>query len=74
TALSANELADKLGIAESRARVLPAGIAIVAAVAAAADVTRIDMARSGVRLGLLMELLKPEPEATTRLGQRGVDG
>jgi exopolyphosphatase / guanosine-5'-triphosphate,3'-diphosphate pyrophosphatase len=62
TRISARDLAVRLGIAESRARVLPAGIAIVAAVAAAFDAAHIDMARSGVRLGLLMEALQPERE------------
>lgn len=53
--IPANALADRLGIAEARARVLPAGAAIAAAVA---DITRpaaMQTARSGIRRGLLLE-------------------
>ncbi|HEU5432410.1 MAG TPA: hypothetical protein VFU81_12150, partial [Thermomicrobiales bacterium] len=66
TRIRARDLAVRLGIAESRARVLPAGIAIVAAIAAAFDAAQIDMARSGVRLGLLLEALAPVRERPSR--------
>ncbi|HEU0116677.1 MAG TPA: hypothetical protein VFQ80_18435 [Thermomicrobiales bacterium] len=74
TRIAARDLADRLSIAESRARVLPAGIAIVAALAAAADAARIDMARSGVRLGLLLELLRPDETTPPPRDERDADG
>jgi exopolyphosphatase/guanosine-5'-triphosphate,3'-diphosphate pyrophosphatase len=74
TQMSAGDLATWLGIAESRARVLPAGIAIVAAVADTFGATRIEMARSGVRLGLLLDVLRPNPAAAAGPRERDVDG
>ncbi len=65
TRIRSSDLARDLGIAESRARVLPAGIAIVAAIGAAFDVAGIDMARSGIRLGLLIEELQPDRATPT---------
>lgn len=55
--LNAVELADIIDAPESRARVLPAGVAIVAAVAARVMATRIETARSGIRSGLLLDAL-----------------
>lgn len=47
-------LARQLSIAEARARVLPAGVAIVAALADGVRPGRIEVARSGIRTGLLL--------------------
>jgi len=55
--LSAAELADEIDIPEARARVLPAGVAIVAAIASHLDPERIEISRSGIRAGLLLEAL-----------------
>ena len=55
--LSAAELADEIDIPEARARVLPAGVAIVAAIASRLDPERIEISRSGIRTGLLLEAL-----------------
>ena len=57
TRVSAAELAGTLGIPEARARVLPAGVAIVAALADRVLPGRIETARSGIRTGLLLEAL-----------------
>lgn len=54
-AVSASELAASLGAAESRARVLPAGAAIVAALIDLVQPESVHIARSGVRAGLLIE-------------------
>ena len=53
--LSAAELADEIGIPEARARVLPAGVAIVAAIASHFQPERIEISRGGIRTGLLLE-------------------
>jgi exopolyphosphatase/pppGpp-phosphohydrolase len=58
--LSAAELADEIEIPEARARVLPAGVAVVAAIAARLDPERIEISRSGIRTGLLLEALYGE--------------
>ncbi|MFT4038255.1 MAG: CHAD domain-containing protein [Thermomicrobiales bacterium] len=58
--LNAVELAEIIDAPESRARVLPAGVAIVAAVAARVMATRIETARSGIRSGLLLDALARE--------------
>src|SRR5215212_1015063 len=55
--LSAAELADEIEIPEARARVLPAGVTIVAAIASRLDAERIEISRSGIRAGLLLEAL-----------------
>jgi exopolyphosphatase/pppGpp-phosphohydrolase len=55
--LSAAELADEIDIPEARARVLPAGVAIVAAITSRFDPERIEISRSGIRAGLLLEAL-----------------
>lgn len=52
----AAEVADRLGIPEARARVLPAGAAIVAALADRVRPVEIEVARSGIRAGLLLAL------------------
>lgn len=57
TVLNAAELAEIIEAPEARARVLPAGVAIVAAIAARVLATRIETARSGIRSGLLLETL-----------------
>lgn len=61
--LSAAELAEIIEAPEARARVLPAGVAIVAAVAARVLATRIETARSGIRSGLLLEVLTRPTDA-----------
>ncbi len=58
--LSAAELADEIDIPEARARVLPAGVAIVAAIASHLKPERIEISRSGIRAGLLLEALRGE--------------
>jgi hypothetical protein len=58
--LTAAELADEIEIPEARARVLPAGVAIVAAIASCLRSDRIEIARSGIRTGLLLEALYGE--------------
>ena len=55
--LSAAELADEIEIPEARARVLPAGVAIVAAIASRVQPNRVEVSRSGIRNGLLLEAL-----------------
>jgi len=68
TTVTADELARDLAISPARARVLPAGVAIVAALADVVRPGRIEIARSGVRVGLLLEAFArpspPEPAAT----------
>jgi exopolyphosphatase/guanosine-5'-triphosphate,3'-diphosphate pyrophosphatase len=54
THITAADLAERIGIAEARARVLPAGIAVVQAFARALQPGRIEVARSGIRTGLLL--------------------
>jgi hypothetical protein len=53
--LTAAEVADEIDIPEVRARVLPAGVAIVASIAGCQRSDRIEIARSGIRTGLLLE-------------------
>ena len=73
--LSAAEVADEISIPEARARVLPAGVAIVAAIAARVDPARIEISRSGIRVGLLLEALSggviPAGDSETRAGSGG---
>ena len=63
--VAAAPLAEELAITEARARVLPAGIAIIAAIVDWLRPPRVDVARSGIRTGLLLELREEE-----RLGAR----
>jgi exopolyphosphatase/pppGpp-phosphohydrolase len=64
-AKSAADLAAEAGIPEPRARVLPAGAAIVAALAMRFAPERIEIARSGIRTGLLLEMFEAaNPDAT----------
>ena len=56
---SAAELAAEIDIPEARARVLPAGVAIVAAIARWMKPDRIEISQSGIRTGLLIETLHP---------------
>ncbi|MDQ2682357.1 MAG: hypothetical protein M3Y37_02405, partial [Chloroflexota bacterium] len=53
----AEALAGRLGIAVARARVLPAGIAVVRGIAGVMRPAEVQSAASGIRDGLLMELL-----------------
>lgn len=53
--LTTAELADEIEAPEARARVLPAGIAIVAAIADRIGTEQIQVARSGIRTGLLLQ-------------------
>lgn len=53
--LTAAALAESLSIADARARVLPAGVAIVAALVDGVRPGRIEIARSGIRTGLLLD-------------------
>jgi exopolyphosphatase/pppGpp-phosphohydrolase len=58
TTMTASALAREIEIPEARARVLPAGIAIVAAIAASVRPGNIEIARSGVRAGLLLDAFR----------------
>ena len=60
TRISAADLAPLIGAAEARARVLPASIATVLAVAGASGAEEIATAASGIRTGLLLEALDVE--------------
>lgn len=72
--IKAVDLAARLGIAESRARVLPAGVAIVAGLADALRPGRIEMARSGIRTGVLLEEFGGSAGTAGRPGaDRGTD-
>lgn len=53
--LTAAELAECIEAPEARARVLPAGVAVVSAIANRVLAGHIEIARSGVRTGLLLE-------------------
>ncbi len=64
--LSAAELADELDIPEARARVLPAGVAIVASIASCLHSDRIEISRSGIRTGLLLEALYGDGPASEK--------
>jgi exopolyphosphatase/pppGpp-phosphohydrolase len=55
TTVRAEDLATSLAIPEARARVLPAGVAIVAALIDLVAPSTIVVAQSGIRAGLLME-------------------
>lgn len=55
TRIESPDLAELLDVAAARARVLPAGVAIVAAVADRITPARIEVARSGIRRGLLID-------------------
>ncbi len=57
TRIAAVDLAPRIGAAEARARVLPAGIATVLAVADASGAEQIATAASGIRTGLLLDAL-----------------
>jgi hypothetical protein len=72
--LNAAELAEIIDAPEARARVLPSGVAIVAAIASRVLATRIETARSGIRSGLLLEILaRPtEAEKSRKTRSRGV--
>jgi len=59
--LSSEALAGQLQISELRARVLPAGVAVVDALQTVFRPTTIDVARSGIRTGLLIEAFAAEP-------------
>ena len=60
TRIPAADLAPMIGAAEVRARVLPAGIATVLAVAEASGAEQIATAASGIRAGLLLNALGAE--------------
>ena len=57
--LSAAELAAKIDIPRARARVLPAGVAIVAAITEWMKPDQIVISQSGIRTGLLVEAMHP---------------
>lgn len=62
--LTAAELADAIDVAEARARVLPAGVAIVAAIASLVQPASIEAAQSGLRAGLLLEAFESMSAST----------
>jgi hypothetical protein len=55
TRMTAAELAERIAVPEARARVLPAGVAIVAAITERVKPESIEISHSGVRAGLLLE-------------------
>jgi hypothetical protein len=55
TSLTAAELSGRIAVPEARARVLPAGVAIVAAITDSVQPEWIEISHSGVRAGLLLE-------------------
>lgn len=63
TECPAATLAPRISASVERARVLPAGIAIAAAMAEFVDPRSIEVARSGIRSGLLLEALGAPPVA-----------
>jgi exopolyphosphatase/guanosine-5'-triphosphate,3'-diphosphate pyrophosphatase len=65
-AVTAAALAQRLSVAESRARVLPAGVAIVAALVDGVRPGRIEVARSGIRTGLLLAAFEADHAARDR--------
>lgn len=58
TTITSDELAAELDILPLRARVLPAGISIILALCDLVHPQRIDVARSGIRTGLLLSVLE----------------
>jgi len=69
--LPASAVAERLAIPEARARVLPAGAAIVAALADLIRPGRIEVARSGIRAGLLLSLFEGRADASAQMGEAG---
>ena len=63
TTIPAADLAIRLTIPEARARVLPAGIAVIEAIASRLHEPLIEVAPSGIRTGLLLRALQPKPIA-----------
>lgn len=61
SAIPSVELAVHLTIPEARARVLPAGIAVIEAIATRLHEPLIEVAPSGIRTGLLLRALQPPP-------------
>ncbi|CAA9565748.1 MAG: Exopolyphosphatase [uncultured Thermomicrobiales bacterium] len=55
--MSSDQLAEAIGIPAARARVLPAGVAIIRAFADRVQPARVEIARSGIRTGLLLDAL-----------------
>lgn len=53
--MPSSTLANEIQIPEARARVLPAGIAIIAAIVDRVNPRQVEIGRSGVRVGLLLE-------------------
>lgn len=73
TVLTAAELADAIEAPEARARVLPAGVAIVAALATRVQPAHIEISRSGVRAGLLYEAFSQARAVTTESPGKATD-
>lgn len=65
----AAELSSETGIPEPRVRVLPAGAAIVAAFGMHFNPERIEIARSGIRTGLLLDLFATDRPAAPAVQQ-----
>jgi exopolyphosphatase/guanosine-5'-triphosphate,3'-diphosphate pyrophosphatase len=60
TTVRSTDLAPMIGASEMRARVLPAGVAIVAALSDASSPTEIHGAASGIRMGLILEAFRED--------------
>jgi hypothetical protein len=69
--LTAAELAREIDIPEARARVLPAGVAIVAALAERLQPSRIEISRHGIRTGLLSEAFQSDARTMQPDNQQG---
>lgn len=73
SAISASRLAEQLTIAQARARVLPAGVAIVGAFGDALDPGRIEVVRGGLRVGILLAESAREGHPDTFSRNHGID-
>jgi hypothetical protein len=71
TRITAAELAERITVPEARARVLPAGVAIVAAIDERVNPASIEISHSGVRAGLLLETFQALDGSRER--QRGTE-
>jgi exopolyphosphatase/pppGpp-phosphohydrolase len=69
--IDAARLAERIAIPEARARVLPAGVAIVAAIAELVNPVSIEISHSGVRAGLLLEVFGEAPTGARQPSRRG---
>jgi hypothetical protein len=74
TTVAATELAARIAVPEARARVLPAGVAIVAAIANCVQPDSIEISHSGIRAGLLLETFQGSAGAGEQQPRAGTGG